>query len=328
MSEQQQEKSAGNTTELADSKGSVEIDNGLDDVSNYAAEVQALLEGDSQEEQSRGEETFEEETQETEETETETEDQSEETEDEEEEERPDTSNANRYRIKARNDVERTAFALHKANPSWTMEQAIGEAKKIHPEQATESTTHDDTEDESPEVVQSQIDDLKQKRKEAIKEFDAELQIELEDQLEVLRDKKAKLSYERTARAATEEQRFYAEADQATNDAVQLYPDAANPQSALAKEMARIDRDMIATDNPLLYDPKKALRIAQMAANNLAIAPRSTQSKNATVKKVSTRPALQPSSGSTRSAATSVALDRLDDPNLSLTEYEEITNGLR
>jgi hypothetical protein len=56
-------------------------------------------------------------------------------------------------------------------------------------------------------------------------------------------------------------------------AVELYPDAAKAGSPLYNRMAEIHDDLEATGNPLVNAPDKALKIAQMAANELQIAPR-------------------------------------------------------
>ena len=340
MSDEQQEQSAASTTEMADSQGSVGIDYDPNDVSSYAQEVQALINGEgdagdyeeeSQEEseqETEGEDTEESEEQEESESES---DEGQEQEESEEQEESNTKNATRYRIKAKNDVERTALALHKANPTWTLEQSIEAAKKLHPDASDDrnddqTATKQETEGETLESIDARIAELKEQRKDAKKTFDADLEIEIEDQIDALKDKRAELAVKVKQQQSTEEQRFYAEAAKAEERAIEFYPDAANPQSALAKEMARIDKDLIATDNPLIYDPNKAFKVAQMAANNLAIAPRSSQQKQTTVRKVSTRPALQPSSGATRSSATPVA-SKLDDPDMSLSEYEAMIQGL-
>jgi hypothetical protein len=325
MSDEHQEQSAASTTELGESNGSLGIGYNPDDASNYAKEVNALLYADENATTETEEESPEEEAiEEAQEEEATTEETEEESEDTEEEEQP---KAARYRIKAKNDVERTALALHKANPDWTLEQSIDAAKKLHPETATE--THEEAESESVslDTIDAQITELQEKRKNAIKEFDADLQIEIEDQLDALKDQKSNLALKQQEREITEEQAFYADADRYAKEAVALYPDSANPNSALAKEMARIDADLIASDNPLIYDPKKAFRVAQMAANNLAIAPRS-QTKPVTVKKTTTRPAFQPSSGQTRStSAAAPVLDALAKDDMTLSEYEAIVGQI-
>jgi hypothetical protein len=59
-------------------------------------------------------------------------------------------------------------------------------------------------------------------------------------------------------------------------AVELYPDAAKEGSPLYNRMAQIHNDLEATGNPLVNAPDKALKIAQMAANELNIAPKTKQ----------------------------------------------------
>lgn len=328
MSDEQQEQSAGNTTELDESQGSYQGEI-PESASDYAKEVNALLndeydESPVTESEAESESEVEETTEEVEEVETQ---EQEEVEESEEEPAP-TDKAARYRIKAKNDVERTALALHKANPTWTLEQSIDAAKKLHPETTPAQTTTEEA-TESLDDVEKQIADLKEKRKAAIKEFDADAQIELEEQIDALRDKKQELAVKQRESAATEEQRFYAEAEKAQAEAIARYPDAAKADSALAKEMARIDAELIATDNPLIYDPKKVFRVAQMAANNLAIAPRSLTAPAPTVKRVSTRPAMQPASGQTRSTSASApVMDAISNEDMSLAEYEALTESLR
>ena len=61
-----------------------------------------------------------------------------------------------------------------------------------------------------------------------------------------------------------------------NRAVELYPDAAKEGSPLYNRMAEIHDALEATGNPLVNAPDKALKIAQMAANELNIAPKTKQ----------------------------------------------------
>jgi hypothetical protein len=339
MSNEQQEQSAEQTTEMDESQGSLGVDFDPNDVSSYAQEVQSLINGEDdfdQEEQSQGEEIDDSENEEQEETESEeseeseTEQSGEDEEESDDQSQSDTKNANRYRIKAKNDVERTALALHKANPTWTLEQSIEAAKKLHPDQSNEQQGEQQAgkaENVTLESIEAKIAELKQQRIDAKKTFDTDLEIELEEQIDALKDQRAELAIKVKQQQTSQEQQFYAAAAQSEQKAIELYPDAADPNSALSKEMARIDKELLSTDNPLIYDSNKALRVTQMAANNLRIAPRSSQKKQTTVRKVSTRPALQPSSGSTRSSAAPVALSKLDDPEMSLSEYEAMIQGL-
>lgn len=73
--------------------------------------------------------------------------------------------------------------------------------------------------------------------------------------------------------------------------VSIYPDAAVKESALEKEMIKIADLMEEQGNPLPSQPEGVLKIAQMAANNLGIAPRDPTAKaEAVVKKESSTPA--------------------------------------
>ena len=331
MSDEQQEQSAGNTTELDESQGSYQGEI-PESASDYATEVNALLNDEIDESpsyESEAEPVTEvvETTEESEEVETTEQEEVEET----EEERKSNPDAARYRIKKNDVIGKTASALYKVNADWTMEQAIEAAKTLHPE-IVSTPEKPETPETSPieelNDVETQIADLKKKKAIAIREFDGDAQVEIEEQLEALRDKKLDLAVKQRETAVTEEQRFYAEAEKYSKQSLSLYPDMARPDSAQSKEAAKIDAILIAHDDPLLYDPMKPLRLAQMAAAKLAIPPY-TAAPAPTVKRVTTRPAMQPASGNTRSTSASApVLDAISKGDMTLAQYEALTESLQ
>jgi hypothetical protein len=98
-----------------------------------------------------------------------------------------------------------------------------------------------------------------------------------------------------------------ESEKAKRLAVEYYPDTANKDSALTKKMYEIFDVLQDTKNPLVNDANLPIRLAQMAANELGIAPK-TASK-APVKPAvvapspsaarRSQPTIQPASGNAR-----------------------------
>jgi hypothetical protein len=93
---------------------------------------------------------------------------------------------------------------------------------------------------------------------------------LEERLDELDDKLIPQAREADAREAWE---VGAAFNATAARTAALYPDAVDPQSALHQRMLEIEEDLRSAGDPLIADPRKPLRIAQMAARELSIAPR-------------------------------------------------------
>ncbi|RRJ97798.1 hypothetical protein Ga0100231_004895 [Opitutaceae bacterium TAV4] len=126
-----------------------------------------------------------------------------------------------------------------------------------------------------------------KAREAVKEMRFDEAATLQDELVDLQSKEfdLRLSVHQEQQAAQEAARKEAGsvALRSKADAVALYPDVALAGSKLVERMEEIDRDLEETGNPLFSDPNKFLRVAQMAANELGIAPRSKKAAVGAVK---------------------------------------------
>lgn len=77
---------------------------------------------------------------------------------------------------------------------------------------------------------------------------------------------------------TAERQYNTDFDTSHAKAAELYPFVNDPASAGAKRALQIEADLKRNDDPLYYSPQKPLKLAQMVAAELNIAPRN---KNAT-----------------------------------------------
>jgi hypothetical protein len=181
----------------------------------------------------------------------------------------------RFRLQANDPVEARAFELRKHNRDLSLEECLARAKaELAPEGGDEPQPDNDlpaTVDEAHKALTT----LRAERKKALGEdYDFAKTAELDDKIEQLRAHIATLSSRESVQQEQEKERFMAAVEDSKAQAVELYPDVTDSNSALVKRMEEIDADMRDSDNPLYFDPNKPLKLAQMAANDLSIAPRS------------------------------------------------------
>ncbi len=176
-------------------------------------------------------------------------------------------------------VGRLATTLMKRNRDWKMEQAIEAAKErlgIAPTPpAAAPNAPNPNEPELPKSVDEVNATLKRLKAERL-QHNIGLRFEeagaIEEQIEQLMEHRSTLQAN-AARAETEKASAYGTAWAAADaKAVTLYPFASDPNSAGAKRMLEIDADLKANGDPLYNSPDKPLKLAQMAAAELNIAP--------------------------------------------------------
>jgi hypothetical protein len=128
---------------------------------------------------------------------------------------------------------------------------------------------------------AKIAELKAQRTKArTVDLDFELADKLDNEIDALREHKSTLR-ESEARAASAEQAKYDnEFNASTKKAGELYDFVKQPDSAAYKRMQEIDRQLEASDDPLHRSPNKPLKVAQMVAAEMAIAPRALGAKPA------------------------------------------------
>ena len=175
-----------------------------------------------------------------------------------------------------------AAALRAANPALSIADALAIAEARAPKAAEQQQTVA-REVEAQEIIAPDLpspDELRTKRKElekewrtAVKDLADDDAIEaIEKQMEVL-DTQIPQAEQAHAEYANQ---IRGQFEAFANRTVERYPDAAKEGSPLFVRMEEIHRSMEETQDETLNSPRKALLIAQMAARELGIAPRSVQ----------------------------------------------------
>jgi hypothetical protein len=180
------------------------------------------------------------------------------------------------KIAARNPDMSFAEAERRANKQLGISAETEDAGEEGGRKTTE-TKAEAKEGNLPDTVEGTkalIADLKAKRSAALgKDMNFTLAAELIDQIEAAQEHMSAL---REAGIRKEEQgrsKFEADVQAAKGRAVEVYPDVTKADSPLVAKMREIDAQLEADENPLFHSPDKYFKVAQMAANELGIAPR-------------------------------------------------------
>lgn len=198
------------------------------------------------------------------------------------------------RVNDADEVGKLALAFQKRNRDWSLRQAIEAAEKqlgITPQQAAKEETTEapkgpqmpKTVQETDSVVAQKLVDYKKAMAEVRFEDAADLQVEL------MRLNLHRSSLERTVEREQQQSAAKYDADFSASEAkaTSLYPFVADPASPGLKRIQEIDAALKANGDPLWNSPDKPLKLAQMVAAELNIAPKS---KNATPAKPAAAPA--------------------------------------
>lgn len=211
----------------------------------------------------------------------------------------------RLRIGSWPEEERKALLLRQRNPDMSLAEALERVRGTAPQEETQ--TQEANELPSQEDIQAHIAALKSERAEAKRNFDAEKELELEEKLEAARNALEQVRIEAARLQQAEASRFEQTVEVSKGKAVELYPDVTDANSALVSKMMEIDSMLKETDNPLFFSPDKPLKVAQMAANELGIAPRNPNAKQPAPSKATTqRQQIIPQQTQTRPATTPIA----------------------
>jgi hypothetical protein len=198
------------------------------------------------------------------------------------------------RVNEADEIGKLALAYQKRNRDWTLEQALDAAKKqmgIAPQK--QEATAEPKGPQMPKTVQDVDAALEQKLTEYEKAL-ADVNFEQAGKInrEILKLTVHRSTIERSAEREqqTAETKFNADFDASEAKAVEFYPFYADTNSPAAKRMKEIEATLKATDDPLYFSPNKPLKLAQMVAAELNIAPKS---KTATPAKPAAAPAPTP-----------------------------------
>lgn len=191
---------------------------------------------------------------------------------------PVTSKRTHLRLADNDQVGRLAASFMKRNRDMPMSEALAKANAqlgIKPAETPSPEAAKPKSDLPPtvEAVDSAIEGLEAQRARALVALEFEEVAKIDSSMRKL--DRHRLNLEKDAeKQQTKQARDYEQGFAASEArAVELYEFAANPDSAGAKRMMEIEADLKANEDPLFHSPDKPLRIAQMVAAELKIAPK-------------------------------------------------------
>ena len=200
------------------------------------------------------------------------------------EEQPETNAPDKVEsgIKPLDEIEATALLLRERKPDLSLEKALEAARQIHKDEVDEAKEEDIPEVPAVKDLKAELRELSRKHRKAVEDFeDDDVLAEINDRMDEIEDvlipeaekaEAARREQEAQA-AAAEQERVNAEYQKYADQALSLYPDAGKEGSPLYRRMEEIHADLERNDDPLVDSPTKSLKIAQMAAAELAIAPK-------------------------------------------------------
>lgn len=186
----------------------------------------------------------------------------------------------RVRPKEGDKLGELTLRLIRRNPDMQMEDAVAQARaelglsSQDRDPSTPATPVAQTPDNAPALNLEQLEaeraDLKRQRREAMRALDYDAMAAAEERIDALEETLIPAAREAQARSVVAENTAF---QRSAAQAAELYPDASNPDSELHKRMVEIEQDLMAASDPLVNQTDKPLRIAQMAAKELSIAPK-------------------------------------------------------
>lgn len=255
----------------------------------------------------------------------------------EEEEDSAANKTDRFRIRAKDEVEIEALSLRKRHPDWSLEECIAKAKivlGVETESSNQQEDSDQSSQRSVAEVSDQIAQLRQQKKEAQVSLEFETVAELESQIDALIDEREVLRVAEVQQQASREQQqqesFERQFEEYETRAVQLYPDTTKADSPITKRIIALDQQMRELGDPLYYSPEKPLILAKRAAYELGIPMRDPSAQPARQPSSSKGRLIQPASGNARTTPNSSTAPKLDDTLGridSLEAYEDFAASL-
>lgn len=234
----------------------------------------------------------------------------------------------RFRIRAKDDVEKEALSLRKRHPDWTLKDCLAKAEQILGVAGSEgSQEHAESAGERETVasVTARIEELRAQMTAAQENLEFETAAQLFKESEQLRDRRDELRVTEAASKAQaaeqERQAFFEEYAKHERIALAHYPSAADPNSPLSKRMAELEAQMLELDDPNYYSPRKPLLLARDAARDVGVLM-VRPSQNPPGKPSSSTSPFQPASGNRRTTAatTAASVEQAIDGLNSLEDY--------
>ena len=302
---------------------------GTSELAEYEKEIFSVL--DAPEDEAQGDEPAEEDS-EDEEQEESTEQASEQEEDpsdvEGDSEDEETSNtSNRFRIRAKDEVEAEALALRKRHPDWSLEKCLASAKTVLG--VDEDTNGREVEQaETGPTIDQQLKELRTRHKEATSALEFEAAAEIFEQIEELRDQQVKsivVEMQEESRVKQQNEQSYNDQwEESKRKALTFYPDSGKAETAFFNRMVEINEFMRDNGDPQFNSPDKPFLLSKMAAAELGIPMARPAAK--TSAKTSSKSPVQPASGNARTTATPPPAAKLDERLArvdSVEDYEKL-----
>ena len=248
-------------------------------------------------------------------------------EEEAEEDEPELKTSKRIRLSDPDEI--AIHAIKRAKGISLVEAARIYSGDQPAQRATESTPEQQSEQsETLATVESEIDALYEQKDAAIRAIDVDEQAELEKKIRQL-EKKARVmavtEAEQSARAAvTQLEKAQQDFDTTWDFSRNRYPELNDPNSAMYKEVARLDAEMQELGDPLANDPKRLWDLAKRAGLNTRTPMTKARESSSAAAKGKTGSPIQPAPGNrgTTSADPSQKFEQKVEGLQTLDDYEE------
>lgn len=235
----------------------------------------------------------------------------------------------RLQLPENDQVGRMAAAFLQRNRDWTLEQALDAARTklgVKPPQNADAASTDPKAPATPTVnidsVNAQIKQLREDRKKANAELRFEDVSDLSDKLEDLLMQRSSLERQADRQQIEQASTYTRQFEASESKAVELYPLAADPESAFGKRMIEIEDTLKELQDPLFDSPDKPLKIAQMVAAELNIAPR-RKGVTTPAKAAATATPPSPKKGIVPSGASRTTAPAANQPNPITQEIQQV-----
>lgn len=259
--------------------------------------------------------------------------------------KPTTAKKLRLKLPEGDQVGRLAAALLQRNRDWTLGEAyaaaqkqLGVAQAEQPQAAAAKAESDPSKPTLPttvEAVDQAVETLEEEYGKAMAELRFEDATKITRQIRVHDRHRLNLERQQEVQARTaavEYDRAYATSE---TKAVELYPLAADANSAFGKRMIEIEEAMKEMNDPVFSSPDKPLKIAQMVAAEMSIAPRRKGAPVAPAKAAAPAIASAPAkpkqvipSGSSRSAPSASPVIALQSQVAKITKPHELRTFMK
>ena len=176
-------------------------------------------------------------------------------------------------------VGRLALSILKRNQDLTLEEATARAKGqlgIKTDAAPAPDAAAAPKSDLPttiEAVDAELERIDAEREKALTELRFEEVAKLDRSMRKLDRHRLQIERDTERQSSVQAREYHAAFDAAQSKSAELYEFASNPDSAGTKRMLEIDAALQENNDPLYNSPDKPLRIAQMVAAELRIAPR-------------------------------------------------------